>query len=89
MRRVEELNCYPNPVTDKLYLDINLENAFTGHVDVKVFNMAGMNIMSHASAYLLGGKGAITLDMGGEAHGYYILQVNTEGEQHSMIINKK
>ncbi len=84
-----ELNCYPNPVTDRLYLDINLESAHTGHADVKVFNMAGINIISYTSAYLLGGKGAVTLDMGGEARGFYILQVDTGGEQHSMIITKK
>jgi len=85
----EELKSYPNPVTDKLYLDMNLTNAFTGHVNVQVYNMSGVNIKSYPSAYLLGGKGAVTLDMGGHAHGYYILQVDDGNERHSVMIQKQ
>ena len=85
----EALNSYPNPVSDKLYLDMNLTGTFTGHVNVQVFNMAGVSIKSFPSAYVLGGKGAITLDMGGLPRAYYILQVQAEGEHYSIMINKK
>ena len=83
------LNCYPNPCTDQLFVDLNLQSGYTGSVMIRVFNMAGINIMTHTSGNLMGGTGSVTLDLGGEPRGHYILQINAGDEKHSAIINKQ
>jgi hypothetical protein len=83
------IGCYPNPFTDLLCVDLNLESGFTGPVVVSVYNMAGMNVMTHVSGSVTGGKGALAIDLGGEPRGYYILKVETGGETHSMVLNKQ
>jgi hypothetical protein len=86
--RSARLSCYPNPFTDLLSLDVHLESGYTGPFVVQVYNMAGMNVLTLASGRLKGGNGTLTVDMGGEPRGYYILKVEAGGETHTMVLHK-
>lgn len=87
--QVEGLSCYPNPVNDKLYVDIKLVNAFTGFVDIHLYNMAGVRIQTIPSVYLMGGRGVRTLDMSALANGSYVLRIQANGEYHSLLVYKR
>lgn len=84
-----EISCYPNPFSDLLYLDLNLASGFTGPVVIKVYNMAGMNVLTHTSWKLVGGNGELSIDLGDKPDGNYLLQIAAGAEIHSVIINKQ
>ena len=83
------LNCYPNPVTDQLHVELNLGTGYTGPVAIRLYNMAGIHILTHFSGSLTGGTGSYSLDMAGKPAGQYILQLDAGGKKHSVIINRK
>jgi len=84
-----EISCFPNPFTDFLTLDVNLASGYTGAVMIRVYNMTGKDIMTSASGMLVGGNGSVSLEMGGEPRGPYVLQVSAGGENHSIVICKQ
>ncbi len=86
---VEALRCFPNPFTGLLNMELNLKSGYSGQVIVQVYNMAGISVMTHTSGHISGGQGTLSIDLGGEPHGYYILEINAGGTIKSMIINKQ
>ncbi len=85
----EAVNCYPNPFTDLLHMDLDLPSGYSGPVMIRVYNMAGVNILTRSTDHLVGGKGSAKLNMSGNPRGHYLLQVEAGGEKHTIILNKK
>ncbi len=85
----EAISFYPNPFTDLVNLDLNLESGYSGQVSIEVYNMAGMLVSSRNSDKLTGGRGSVSIDMSGDPSGYYILKVNAGGETLSVVLNKQ
>jgi hypothetical protein len=83
------LGCYPNPFTDLLNVEINLPSDQSGQVIVRVYNMAGIAVITETIGSTSGGKGTFTIDMGGEPGGYYILEIDAGEATQSIIINKQ
>ncbi len=84
----EGINCYPNPVSDHLNVELQLESSYTGKASVQLFNMAGMSLISH-NANLIGGEGFVGIDLGGQTSGYYILRIDAGAETYSFPIHKR
>ncbi|PID92904.1 MAG: hypothetical protein CSA96_01175, partial [Bacteroidetes bacterium] len=53
----EALLCFPNPVSDQLNIEMNLESAYTGLAEIEVFTLNGMLIQQQNGLILIAGKG--------------------------------
>ncbi len=83
------LRCYPNPVTDLLNVKLDLESGYTGPVTIRVCNMAGMMVVSMPSGSVTGGVGTLSIDLGNQPQGQYLLEVSTGIATITAIINKQ
>lgn len=87
-QETRRVRCYPNPFTDLVHLEVNLESVHDGPVAIRVYNMAGMLIYTHPAETLSGGHAVITLELEGEPKGIYILEMEAGGDTHSILLNK-
>jgi len=85
----EELKCYPNPVTDLIHVDLNLESGYSGAFTVQVYNMAGKIVKTQSAGFVSGGTGSVSLNLGAEPHGTYLLEVSVGGTVKTLVINKQ
>ncbi len=89
-----EINCYPNPFSDKVTIEIKL--AKDSEVQVEVLNQLGQRVKMITSKQLLSG-GLHKLEWDGKvagnqavSHGVYHLKVNVEGNNiHKRIVYSK
>jgi len=89
MYRQTELRCYPNPFTDFLNVELDLESGYTGPVEIQVNNMAGMMVAKHTTEWISGGQGSMLVDLTGEPGGIYILQVRAGSNINTITLNKQ
>lgn len=86
---VEEVRCYPNPVTDLMQVRISLGQGHDEMADIRVFALDGSQEIHHSGARLNGGQGQFTLDLNGLSPGYYLLRVDSGTRQFSTSIQKR
>ena len=84
-----ELICYPNPFTDLIHVDMNLASGYSGPVSLQVFDMAGRKAAVHFTAQLSGGEGSMNVELGDLPRGYYMLKVQADSENHTLLINRQ
>jgi len=66
---------YPNPATEKLYVDLNLPESLAGSFEV--MNTLGQIVRLYDKKVLPGGRSIEELDLHSLDHGLYLLRVNT------------
>ena len=77
-------NAYPNPVSDKLKIDITLVKS--SDITINVFDISGRNVASELFSSRAAGKNNLNLDLSAMATGAYTLQIVTnEGISNSKL----
>ena len=81
----EGIKLYPNPVQDELNIELPLK--YKAEMTANVYSLAGQNVLEET--YQDGVDKNIRIDVSSLNKGTYILQLNTENEQHTekFIIN--
>ena len=75
---VEQISLYPNPASDRAYLDINLTAPMD--VEVRMLNLNGQVIFESEQKHLKNIRQEI--DLGLQPSGMYILQIVADGKPH-------
>ncbi len=80
-----EVTCYPNPVTDKVTVSLNLTKP--AHVTARITNLAGQTVYSKELGSYAQGSSQATLGLGGLESGAYFLTVTLNGQTvtHKLI----
>jgi hypothetical protein len=82
------LRCYPNPVTDRFYADVNFNTSYSGPVQARIYDLSGKMILDRQGGVMVAGKGAFTMNLGEVPGGTYILVVRAGKETRSIFITK-
>ncbi|HEY9124666.1 MAG TPA: GDSL-type esterase/lipase family protein [Bacteroidales bacterium] len=83
----EAIKVYPNPLTDRLRVDINSAKAAT--FDIKLYDLKGSLIKNLHRATLKAGGNSIDLELGNIKAGTYMLVVESGSKKFSKQIVKK
>ncbi|MBN2776451.1 MAG: T9SS type A sorting domain-containing protein [Bacteroidales bacterium] len=80
---------YPNPASDIVYINVNLEETTTGNV--KIMNINGQVVYEYSNEFkMYKGENSIIINTSEFANGLYIVQVNTAENFYNknLIINR-
>ena len=71
-----QLSVYPNPTTNTMNVQFELTGG--SNVELNIYNLIGMKVMSKDLGYRMNGSHRVTLDKGNLTSGMYILQLDAE-----------
>ena len=70
------VRAYPNPCTDKLYLEFTLEKG--SDVKIQLYNSAGIEVSSMSASGSIAGPNKLAIDVSGQANGYYSIKITSD-----------
>lgn len=83
------ISCYPNPFFENLHLEFESEQSIKSNATVGIYNMRGQLVHSETIELFAGSRTVKRIEMPKGSPGIYILELRTEGETYSRVINKK
>jgi hypothetical protein len=83
------VRCYPNPFEDHLNIELGRDYSGIRTITVDVYTMSGRKVLSRNLLGLYADRPLFELDMSEQPSGAYIIRIDTDGADSSVMILKK